>query len=73
MITLIVLLFAGLLLLVLGLFSRRRIFPSIPVDQLATKIRAVDIEAFRNLVDPDEEHFLVNRLVLCDSRSYVSH
>jgi hypothetical protein len=62
MITFIVLIIAALLLLILGLFSRRRAVSSNVLDEVVSKTRAVDIDAFRNLVDPEEEHFLRRQL-----------
>ncbi|HZQ21559.1 MAG TPA: hypothetical protein VFA89_02065 [Terriglobales bacterium] len=69
MITFTVLILAAVLLVMLGLLSRRRAFPSHVLDELALKTRSVDIEAFRNLVDPEEEHYLRRQLSSREFRS----
>jgi len=69
MITFIVLILAALVLLMLGLLTGRRAFSSNALEELASETRAVDIEAFRNLVDPEEEHFLRRRLTGREFRS----
>jgi len=39
------------------------------VDELVTQLRAVDVDAFRNLIDPAEEQFLRERLPAGEFRS----
>ena len=54
----VLILIAMALLAVFALFARRRTKPSPNLDQALTIIRSLDIEAFRNLVSPEEEDFL---------------
>jgi hypothetical protein len=60
--TLLFVLIAFLLLLSFAYFAMRRGRDLPNVDQALTAIRSLDIEAFRNLVDPEEEAFLRARL-----------
>lgn len=56
--TLLFVLIAFVLLLSFAYLATRRSKDLPDVDQALTAIRALDIEAFRNLVDPEEEAFL---------------
>jgi hypothetical protein len=60
--TLVFVLIAFVLLLSFAYLATRRSKDLPDVDQALTAIRALDIEAFRNLVDPEEEAFLRARL-----------
>jgi hypothetical protein len=60
--TLLFVLIAFLLLLSFAYLAMRRGRDLPNVDQALTAIRSLDIEAFRNLVDPEEEAFLRARL-----------
>jgi hypothetical protein len=60
--TLVFVLIAFVLLLSFAYLATRRTRDLPDVDQALTAIRALDIEAFRNLVDPEEEAFLRARL-----------
>jgi hypothetical protein len=53
---------AFLLLVVFATLAARRTGNLADVDQAAAAIQSLDIEAFRNLVDPEEEAFLRARL-----------
>jgi len=55
-------LIAFVLLLSFAYLGARRTKGSADVDQALTTVQALDIEAFRNLVDPEEEAFLRTRL-----------
>ena len=69
MITFIFSLFVLTLLLILGLLLSRRRVHSNALEELVSQTRAVDIEAFRNLVDPDEELYLRRQLSPREFRS----
>ena len=56
--TLVFVLIALVLLAVFVIFAIRRTKDLPDVDQAITAIQSLDIEAFRNLVDPEEEAFL---------------
>lgn len=56
--TLLFVLIAFVLLLSFAYLATRRTRDAPDVDQALTAIRTLDIEAFRNLVDPEEEAFL---------------
>ena len=60
--TLVFVLIALMLLAVFVTFAIRRTKDLPDLDQAATAIQSLDIEAFRNLVDPEEEAFLRARL-----------
>ncbi len=62
MITITILLLAVVLLVTLLVLSQRRARGSNALDDLLSETRSVDIEAFRNLVDPREENYLRTRL-----------
>src|SRR5215470_2712651 len=64
--TLLFVLIAFLLLLSFAYLAMRRGRDSPNVDQALTAIRSLDIEAFRNLVDPEEEAFLRARLPVAE-------
>lgn len=53
---------AFLLLALFGYLAMRRRTDVQDVDQASAAMRSLDIEAFRNLVDPEEEKFLRARL-----------
>ncbi len=57
--TLLFVLIAFVLLLSFAYLAMRRGRDLPNVDQALTAIRSLDIEAFRNLVDPEEEAFLL--------------
>ncbi len=69
MITFIFSIFVVILLLTGALLLRRRTLPSNALEELVSQTRAVDIAAFRNLVDPDEEHYLRRKLSPREFRS----
>jgi hypothetical protein len=60
--TLLFVLVALALLVVFATLAMRRTKDLPDVDQAVTAIQSLDIEAFRNLVDPEEEAFLRARL-----------
>jgi len=60
--TLLFVLIAFVLLLSFAYLAVRRTKGAADVDQALTTVQALDIEAFRNLVDPEEEAFLRARL-----------
>ena len=60
--TLVFVLIALALLVVFATLAARRTKDLRDVDQALTTIQSLDIEAFRNLVDPEEEAFLRARL-----------
>jgi len=60
--TLLFVLIAVALLAVFAVLATRRTKDLADLDQAFTAIRLLDIEAFRNLVDPEEETFLRARL-----------
>jgi hypothetical protein len=60
--TIILVLVALLALLCLLWLARGRTFGASALENPAEHIRSVDIEAFRNLVDPEEEEFLRGNL-----------
>jgi hypothetical protein len=60
--TLLFVLIALVLLLSFTYIAARRTKGSADLDQALTTIQSLDIEAFRNLVDPEEEAFLRSRL-----------
>jgi hypothetical protein len=60
--TLLFVLIAFVLLVLFAYFAMRRTNRVPDLDQASTAIRSLDIEAFRNLVDPEEEAFLRARL-----------
>jgi hypothetical protein len=60
--TLLFVLIAFVLLVLFASFAMRRTSNVPDLDQASTAIRSLDIEAFRNLVDPEEEAFLRARL-----------
>jgi hypothetical protein len=64
--TLLFVLIAFLLLLSFAYLAMRRGRDLPNVDQALTAIRSLDIEAFRNLVDPEEEAFLRARLPVAE-------
>ena len=66
--TLVFVLIAFVLLLSFAYLANRRRKSSPDVDQALTTIHSLDIEAFRNLVDPEEEAFLRARLPARDFR-----
>jgi hypothetical protein len=49
--------------------TKGRVLPSEVLENPTEHIRAVDLEAFRNLVDPDEEEFLRTSLPSAEFRS----
>jgi hypothetical protein len=58
-----ILVLAGLLALVcLLVLARGRTGSPGNLDQLTSRLRSVDVEAFRNLTDPGEEHYLRTNL-----------
>ncbi len=61
-ITTILIIVACLLPLTFVLISRGRLSAKLSPDQLVSRMRPVDIEAFCNLVDPEEEYFLRSSL-----------
>lgn len=67
-ITLILVVVAFLALGFLITLSRGRAVPAAILDNPAEHMRAVDVEAFRNLVDPEEEAFLRTNLPPADFR-----
>jgi hypothetical protein len=69
MITFIFSIFVAILLLTIALLLRRRAHPSNALEALVSQTRAVDIDAFRNLVDPDEERYLRRQLSAREFRS----
>jgi hypothetical protein len=62
MITSLFIAFAAILLLTIGFLVWRRAVPSNVLEELVSQTRAVDVEAFRNLVDPEEELYLRRQL-----------
>jgi hypothetical protein len=62
MIALLLMLFAALALMVFVWKMAGSGGPALNEEQLQERIRPVDLEAFRNLTDPDEERFLVSNL-----------
>ena len=60
--TFVFVLFALGLLAVFTTLAVRRAKDQSDVDRAFTQIRSLDIEAFRNLIDPEEEQFLRSRL-----------
>jgi hypothetical protein len=60
--TLLFVLIAFVLLVLFAYFAVRRTKDVPNLDRASTDMRALDIEAFRNLVDPEEEAFLRARL-----------
>jgi hypothetical protein len=62
MITILLIAFAGLLPPAFFLIRRGRLPGRIPLDELVGHMRPVDVEAFSNLVDPEEESFLRSNL-----------
>jgi len=64
--TLLFVLIAFVLLLSFAYLAMRRGRDLPNVDQALTAIRSLDIEAFRNLVDPEEEAFLRARLPVAE-------
>ena len=67
-ITLIVALIAFLVLLFSVGMARGRALSSNVLENPADHIRAVDIDAFRNLIDPEEEEFLRTNLTVSEFR-----
>jgi hypothetical protein len=56
--------FAGLLALFLVvLLAKGHLSTNDSLDELASRLRSVDVEAFRNLIDEHEEQFLRERLL----------
>ncbi len=53
---------AFLLLAVFAFLATRRSSAAVDVDRALVAIRSLDIEAFRNLVDPKEDEYLRSRL-----------
>ncbi len=64
--TLVFVLIAFVLLLCFAYLATRRTKDLPDVDRALMAIRALDIEAFRNLVDPEEEAFLRSRLPVAE-------
>jgi len=65
----IVLVLASVLALMVLLFAARGQAASVgQLDDLAGRTRPVDLEAFRNLIDPDEEQFLRDNLAAGEFR-----
>lgn len=64
--TLLFILIAFVLLLSFAYLANRRTKDLPEVDRALAAIRALDIEAFRNLVDPEEESFLRARLPVAE-------
>jgi hypothetical protein len=62
MITIVLIAFACLLPPAFFLIRRGHLPARIPLGELVTHMRPVDVEAFCNLVDPDEESFLRSNL-----------
>jgi hypothetical protein len=67
--TLPLIIFAAAALVVFVLWIRRTGNHPIDEVELATRISAVDLEAFQNLVDPQEEEFLRDNLAAADFRA----
>jgi|HubBroStandDraft_6_1064221.scaffolds.fasta_scaffold345461_2 hypothetical protein len=62
LITIIVVFVAILLPVVVFVLARRRSSLNLLPSELTSQLHPVDIEAFCNLIDPDEEHFLRTNL-----------
>lgn len=67
--TLLLIIIAALALVVFFLSIRRPGNHPLDEVELATRISAVDLEAFQNLVDPREEEFLRENLAAADFRA----
>lgn len=61
-VTIVLIFIACLLPLIFIWISRGGFSAKVPPAELASRMRAVDVEAFCNLVDPEEEYFLRSNL-----------
>jgi hypothetical protein len=62
MITFIIFALAAFLLLMIAILGRKRSVHLSGLEDLLSRTRSVDVEAFRNLVDPEEERYLRRQL-----------
>jgi hypothetical protein len=67
--TLVIVLTACILLVCFAFFAARRALVGFEPGSLQSAIQSLDVQAFRNLVDPDEDAFLRTRLPRAQYRS----